>query len=122
MPINNCTHTFEELTATVIPKHFERLRKAMASPLVASTFVGPKTATKSLLATLGRSTDFPGCYVFIDKDRPVYVGISRGVLKRLVQHLNIDSHYSASLVYKMASEGKMFLCSKAASSNESGVR
>lgn len=32
------------------------------------------------------------------------MGISRGVLKRLVQHLNFDSHYSASLVYRMATE------------------
>lgn len=46
--------------------------------------------------------DFPGCYVFLDAGKPVYVGISRGVVKRLVQHLNYDSHYSASLVYRMA--------------------
>jgi hypothetical protein len=104
MAIDNCTHTFEELAATVVPKHFELLRKAMDSPLAASTFVGSKSATKSLLATLERSTDFPGCYVFIDQDQPVYVGISRSVVKRLVQHLNFDSHYSASLVYRMASE------------------
>ena len=42
--------------------------------------------------------------MFIDDETPIYVGISRGVVKRLVQHLNYDSHYSASLVYRMASE------------------
>lgn len=42
--------------------------------------------------------------MFIDGDKPVYVGISRSVIKRLVQHLNYDSHYSASLVYRMATE------------------
>ena len=40
----------------------------------------------------------------IDNCQPVYVGISRGVIKRLIQHLNYDSHYSASLVYRMARE------------------
>jgi hypothetical protein len=50
------------------------------------------------------TNDFPGCYVFIDGARAVYVGISRTVLKRLVQHLNFDSHYSASLIYRMATE------------------
>ncbi|CAB3723027.1 Uncharacterised protein [Achromobacter insolitus] len=67
-------------------------------------FVGFKSARRELLTRLGHSTDFPGCYVFIDGDRPVYVGISRGVVKRLVQHLNFESHFTASLAYKMARE------------------
>ncbi len=104
MPIDNCTHTFEELSKNVLPKHFRALNEAMASPLPASTFVGPKSVTKELLSKVSRATDFPGCYVFMDSNNPVYVGISRGVLKRLVQHLNFDSHYSASLVYRMATE------------------
>ena len=31
------------------------------------------------------------------------LGFLRGVIKRLVQHLNYNSHYSASLTYRMAS-------------------
>ena len=104
MPIDNCTHTFDELAATVLPAHLERLKTALQSPMPATTFVGFKSARRELLTKLGHSTDFPGCYVFIDVDRPVYVGISRGVVKRLVQHLNFESHFTASLVYKMASE------------------
>jgi len=104
MPIDNCTHTFEELTNTVLPEYFRQLQHRITTPLPASTFVGFKSVTQSLLAELSRSTDFPGCYVFIDEDKPIYVGISRSVLKRLVQHLNFDSHYSASLVYRMATE------------------
>jgi predicted GIY-YIG superfamily endonuclease len=92
------------MSATVLPEHFARLQRAIESPLAATTFVGSKSVTRNLLSTVGRSADFPGCYIFIDQDSPVYVGISRGVLKRLVQHLNFDSHYSASLVYRMASE------------------
>ncbi|WP_235028774.1 hypothetical protein [Caballeronia choica] len=104
MPIDNCTHTFDELAATVLPAHLERLKTALQSPMPATTFVGFKSARRELLTKLGHSTDFPGCYVFIDVDRPVYVGISCGVVKRLLQHLNFESHFTASLVYKMASE------------------
>lgn len=56
------------------------------------------------LKKVNKNTDFPRCYVFIDGNKPVYVGISRGLVKRLVQHLNFESHNTASLVYKMATE------------------
>jgi hypothetical protein len=104
MPIDNCTHTFEALASTVLPSHLEKLEAALKNPMPASTFVGFKSASKVALSKVGRSTDFPGCYVFSDQGKPVYVGISRGVVKRLVQHLNFESHYTASLAYKMASE------------------
>lgn len=104
MPIDNCVHDFEELTSSVLPQHYSRLEEAMRSPLNAERLVGYKTASREALSRVGRSVDFPGCYVFLDAGNAVYVGISRGVIKRLVQHLNYDSHYSASLVYRMASE------------------
>ena len=104
MPIDNCTHSFEELSQVVLPSHYNQLEKAMKSPIPAERLVGFKSVTKEALARLSRTTDFPGCYVFIDNETPVYVGISRGVMKRLIQHLNYDSHYSASLVYRMATE------------------
>src|SRR5207237_2484966 len=63
---------------------------------------GFKSVTRESLKRIGKAADFPGCYVFLDAGKPVYVGISRSVIKRLVQHLNYDSHYSASLVYRMA--------------------
>jgi hypothetical protein len=104
MPIDSCSHTFEELASSVLPAHLSRLAEALAEPMPAQMFVGFKSATRDALARVGRSTDFPGCYVFIDTEKPVYVGISRGVVKRLVQHLNFESHYTASLVYRMASD------------------
>ncbi|MDX9859227.1 MAG: hypothetical protein RBT76_15695 [candidate division Zixibacteria bacterium] len=104
MPIDNCVHNFEGLAASVLPNHFKLLEAAIRSPAAADAFVGFKSVTKEILVHLKRSTDFPGCYVFIDGETPIYVGISRGVIKRLVQHLNLDSHYSANLVYRMASE------------------
>jgi hypothetical protein len=107
MPIDNCVHTFEELTKSILPQDFLRLEEAMRMPLAAERLVGFKSVTREALTRVGRSVDdkdFPGCYVFLDDGKPVYVGISRGVIKRLVQHLNYDSHYSASLVYRMARE------------------
>ena len=104
MPIDNCHHSFEELTATVLPAHYDRLQVAIQNAIPAETFVGFKSASKAALAKVGRTTDFPGCYVFKAQGRPVYVGISRGIVKRLVQPLNFESHYSASLVYRMATK------------------
>jgi hypothetical protein len=104
MPIDNCAHDFQELAGVVLPRHYARLEDAMRSPLPAERLVGFKSATREALSRVGRLVDFPGCYVFSDDGEPVYVGISRGVIKRLTQHLNFDSHYSASLVYRMASE------------------
>jgi predicted GIY-YIG superfamily endonuclease len=104
MAIDSCSHSFEALAASILPAHMARLREALASPLPAASFVGGRTASRQVLARAGKSADFPGCYVFIDQDKPVYVGISRGVIARLVQHLNADSHFSASLVYRMACE------------------
>lgn len=104
MPIDNCTFNFEELASTVLPAHFKRLEESIKHPLQAEIFKGFKSATRKLLSRLNPPRDFPGCYVFIEGEKPVYVGISRGVVKRLVQHLNHDSHYSASLVFRMASK------------------
>lgn len=104
MPIDNCTDTFDKLASIVLPSHLTRLVGALAHPIPAQKFVGFKSPTKVALSRTGRSTDFPGCYVFINAGKPVYVGISRGVVKRLVQHLNFQSHNTASLAYRIASE------------------
>lgn len=102
MAIDDCKHSFEHLAAQVLPAHFQRLEEAIKSPRMAQDFVGYGSATRALLGKVGHDKDFPGCYVFLDNGAPVYVGISRGVVKRLVQHLNSKSHFTASLVYRMA--------------------
>lgn len=104
MAIDNCHYSFKQLAESVLPKHYKELELAMMSATKAEILVGHKSVTKKLLQALDRRGDFPGCYVFIHREKPEYVGISRSVLKRLVQHLNYDSHYSASLVYRMATE------------------
>jgi GIY-YIG catalytic domain len=103
MSIDNCPYDFDQLVNKRMALRFSELATAMRSPLSASGLVGPKSATKAALQFLNRQSDFPGCYVFLNADTPVYVGISRTVARRLTQHLNHVSHYSASLVYRMAS-------------------
>jgi len=104
MPIDNCPHTFQVLATEVLPGYFASLQAAITQPFPASTLSNMKSASRAALLTVGRQSDFPGCYVFIDGTTPIYVGISRTVIRRLVQHLSTDTHFSASLVYRMASE------------------
>lgn len=104
MPIDNCPHTFEQLSKKVLPNYFSELKKSIQNPLKASELDGYKSATKKALSKIGKEADFPGCYVFLDAGKPMYVGISRKLVRRLTSHLNHNTHYSASLVYKMASK------------------
>jgi len=102
MPIDDCPYSFVQLAGSVLPDKYVALKRSIERPILVKEFLGPKSATKKLLKTLDLESDFPGCYVFIESDNPFYVGISRGVVKRIVQHINSTSHFSASLVYRMA--------------------
>ncbi|WP_394777119.1 hypothetical protein [Flavobacterium sp.] len=46
--------------------------------------------------------DFKGLYIYIHNDIPFYVGISKGVIGRTIQHLKGHNHHSASLAYNIA--------------------
>lgn len=73
--------------------------------------LGKATAIKKLLAdkkiqndwlTKKDDSDFKGIYVFLHNKIPFYVGISRGVIDRILQHVKGRSHNSASMAYKIA--------------------
>jgi len=51
----------------------------MAMPRPMRDFAQKGVGVKTLLHSEGRDTDFPGCYVMLDRDQPTYVGISRKV-------------------------------------------
>lgn len=102
MHIDGCTHTFEDLAGRVLPGHLERLRAALQAAWPASAFAVPKTGPKSLAKRFGLEGDFSGCYTLLEDGRPVYVGISRGVLGRVRQHMLGSSHFDASLAYLIA--------------------
>lgn len=101
-PIDNCQHTFTHLATTVLPNYMTQLREAMSNAFPASWIREPGVGQTALLQRLGRDHDFPGCYVFLESAEPLYVGISRGVVSRLFQHLTSNSHFSGSLAYYIA--------------------
>lgn len=45
--------------------------------------------------------DFKGVYVFIHGDMPIYVGISKGVIGRIFQHLKGHNHNTSTLAYNI---------------------
>lgn len=102
MLIDNCPHSFQDLTATVLPEYMKKLRLALAAPHKASLFAVPGQGPAAIARELQLSGDFSGCYVFIEIGEPIYVGISRGVLARLRQHFTGTTHFDASLVYAIA--------------------
>jgi predicted GIY-YIG superfamily endonuclease len=58
--------------------------------------------------------DFKGLYVFVHDQTPIYVGISKGVIGRIIQHVKGHSHHTATLAYNIGlinleiSNGKKF--------------
>ena len=48
------------------------------------------------------NNEIKGIYLFFEDNIPVYVGISRGILRRLKNHFLGKSHFDASLAYLIA--------------------
>src|SRR5688572_2509698 len=102
MPLHNCTHSFAELAAMVLPAHMTRLRLVMKDPRQMRAFARPGVGVRSLLREFKLQRDFSGCYVLIENGTPIYVGISRSVLARLRQHVLGKTHFDASLAFRIA--------------------
>jgi predicted GIY-YIG superfamily endonuclease len=102
MPVDACSSSFAELAAVVMPGYMAQLRKAMTAPHQLADFSTPGVGIRTILKRLGRRSDLAGCYVIMQEGRPMYVGISRGVVSRLRQHCNGTSHFSATLAYSVA--------------------
>ena len=103
MAIDSCPHSFQELATDILPKFMQQMRDAMAQPHPMQKFAVKGVGPKSILRGLDRKDDFAGCYVFLEQDRPIYVGISRSIIQRLLQHVKGRTQYSASLAYRIAS-------------------
>lgn len=102
MAIDACTSTFTEMAASILPSDMARLRAALAAPVPMSSFCKQGVGVKSILSGLRRSSDFSGCYVLLHEGKPFYVGISRTVVQRIRQHVTGNTHFDASLAYRMA--------------------
>jgi predicted GIY-YIG superfamily endonuclease len=46
-------------------------------------------------------TDIMGLYIFLNDDNPFYVGISKGIIGRIFQHVKGHNHNSSTLAYNI---------------------
>lgn len=98
--IDNCPHTIDDIVSQVIPKYVSELAAAPLHDMV--EFSKPKAGVATIASNLSYTGDFMGLYVLFDGDSPEYVGISKGVLGRLRQHVCGKTHFDASLAFRMA--------------------
>jgi hypothetical protein len=101
MPIDGCRHDFQQLASEILPADMARMRTAMTTPIPMRTFC-KGAGIRTILKKLGRTADFPGCYLLVDGSVPFYVGISRGIVGRLMQHVRGRTDCDASFAYRMA--------------------
>ena len=102
MPIDNCEFSFSELATSKLPTHMKTMTEALKTAYEMSLFSQNGVGKTAVLEKIGLPQDFQGCYVFVDETTPVYVGISRSVVQRLIQHVKRNTHFDASLAYRMA--------------------
>jgi len=94
------------MASSVLPNHMDRMKKAILNPHPMTLFGTRGLGPRGILDRLDFDRDFIGCYVLIEKEIPIYVGISRSIVQRLIQHVKGQTHYDASLAYRIASENK----------------
>ena len=102
MPIDGCPHDFETLAREVLPARMRELREHMRSPVSMSEFAVRGDGPKTIARRHGFDGDIRGCYVLMENQQPVYVGISRQLFNRLGQHVGRGDHLTATLAYRMA--------------------
>ncbi len=102
MPIDGCPHDFEALAHDVLPARMRELREHMKSPVSMSEFAVRGHGPKTIARRHNFAGDISGCYVLMEHEKPVYVGISRHVFERLAQHVGRGDHLTATLAYRMA--------------------
>lgn len=102
MTIHSCSHNFEDLTHVVLPGYMASLRESMQAPIAMKEFGVPGDGPVTLSRRHGFNADISGCYVLVGKFGSIYVGISRHVFSRLLQHVRPGDHMTATLAYRMA--------------------
>lgn len=104
MPINQYEQSFEYLVSNEIPRYMHELKTFIDKPISMEQFAIEGQGISKLCSLLGLDSDFPGCYVLIEDKKPIYVGISKNVLRRLRQHVRGTTHFDASLAYRIAAD------------------
>jgi predicted GIY-YIG superfamily endonuclease len=103
MPIDRYDQSFKHLVENEFPCLLNALGKGVKDPCLMADFGVCGVGVAALAKKLNLGGDFPGCYVLIENRKPIYVGISRSVLRRLRQHVRGTTHFDASFAYRRAS-------------------
>ena len=102
MAIDGYPKAFEDLVATDLPERMTALETSIRSPIPMSDFAVEGLGPTALCRQFSLDSDFSGCYVLLEQEKPVYVGISGSVIQRLRQHVRGTTHFDASLAYRIA--------------------
>lgn len=103
--------TFEELVDGFEEK-FAKFNPIVNCFNIADYFsegIGLSTAKKKLLVHKKiennwlneKENDFSGLYIFLNDKTPFYVGISKGVIRRILQHTKGHNHNTSTLAYNI---------------------
>jgi hypothetical protein len=85
-----------------MPRLMATLREKLKHPLPLASFYTTGKGLKTLLREFANGEDFSGCYIFVKRGHPFYVGISKAVIRRIRSHVTARNHNGSSLVYAMA--------------------
>jgi len=104
MPINEYENSFSHLVEKDLPSYLEEIQRDIVKQRAMSLFSEKGKGVITTCKELGLKSDFSGCYLLLENEKPVYVGISRKVIARLRQHVCGNTHYDASLAYRIAAK------------------
>lgn len=104
MAIDQYESKFNFLVETELPAFLASIEKERQNPIPMTEFAIEGVGVAGLCKRFGLSQDFSGCYVLSENIKPIYVGISQGVLQRLRQHVRGTTHFDASLAYRIAAK------------------
>lgn len=107
--IDDCPHDFKALAERELPRLMELLLGRIQRPVALEGLNGKGVGPSVLLARMRNAWpelapgDFAGCYALLSsRGEAFYVGISRKVAGRIIQHVKGKTHYDASLAFLMA--------------------
>ena len=118
MAIDNCSHSFLTIAHDILPARMIEMYDSISNPLPMGQFLAKGDGVKRLLSRYGLNQDFPGCYVLIEDGKPLYVGISRQVFRRLLLHCRGETHYKATLAYTIVAKQMTLKQTRAAHMND----
>jgi predicted GIY-YIG superfamily endonuclease len=102
-PFNEIVNGFEQKL-----KDFDPIKKSFLIKEYFGEGIGKSTSLRMLSEKVmnynssSTDEDFRGLYVFLIDNNPFYVGISRGIVKRIHQHVKGKNHNTSSLAFKIA--------------------